>query len=113
MVNSTRVQQKYDLVQKVRRTLLYIIITVFAFVVLFPFLWMVLVAMKEEGEVFKLSLKLAKPFYKNFVDVWKNPYYPFWRFFLNSVIVSVSGGVITTFICALGGYVFAKKRFLF
>jgi multiple sugar transport system permease protein len=105
--------QKFDLRQKVRRLLLYIIITSFAILVLFPFFWMILVAMKDEGEVFKLSLKLAKPFYKNFVEVWKNPYYPFWRFFLNSVIVSVSGGVITTFICALGGYVFAKKDFYF
>ena len=94
-----------------RKVIVYIFLTIAAFVVLFPFIWMIIVSCKEEGEVFKLSLVFAKPWYKNFVEVWKNESYPFWRYFINSVIVSTSGGLITTLICAMGGYVFAKKNF--
>lgn len=102
--------KKSDVVKKI---FLYAALTLGALLVLFPFFWMILVALKPDEQVFALNFVLQHPIFKNFMDIWSNPSYPFGRFFINSVIVSVSGGFFTTLFCALGGYVFAKKDFYF
>lgn len=96
-----------------RKIFLYGVLGFGAIFVLFPFFWMLLVALKPEANVFAINLVLQRPLLKNFIDIWSNPSYPFGRFFLNSVIVAVSGGFLTTLFCSFGGYVFAKKNFYF
>lgn len=86
-------------------------LTLGAGIVLFPFAWMVLVAMKDEGHVFTLDLVLVKPFWTHWRMVWSNPDYPFARFFLNSLIVATAGATGTTLLCTLAGYAFAKRDF--
>jgi len=97
----------------IRRTLVYIAITLGAIFVLFPFFWMIFVAIKPEGQAFSLTLEFAKPLWKNFISIWTDPSYPFWRFFVNSLVVATSGALLTTLFCSMGGYVFAKKDFYF
>ncbi|PKN02102.1 MAG: carbohydrate ABC transporter permease [Elusimicrobia bacterium HGW-Elusimicrobia-1] len=96
-----------------KKTFLYVALAVGAVFVLFPFFWMILVALKPDEQVFALNFILQKPLLKNFVDIWTNPSYPFGRFFVNSLIVATSGGFFTALFCSLGGYVFAKKDFYF
>lgn len=95
----------------VKSLILYIFMSVGAVFVLFPFFWMIFVAVKPEGQAFSLTVSFAKPLWKNFISIATDPSYPFWRFFINSVIVATSGGLLTTLFCAMGGYVFAKKDF--
>lgn len=102
---------KKGFIPTIRRVLLYITLFFFAIFVLLPFFFMIYISLKQEGTAFKFDLSFVSPLLGNFIDVWKNPSYPFWRFFLNSVIVATGGATITTFICALGGYAFAKKDF--
>ncbi|MDI6757184.1 MAG: carbohydrate ABC transporter permease [Endomicrobiia bacterium] len=96
-----------------KKTFLYVALAVGAVFVLFPFFWMILVALKPDEQVFALNFILQKPLLKNFVDIWTNPSYPFGRFFVNSLVVATSGGFFTALFCSLGGYVFAKKDFYF
>ncbi len=49
----------------------------------------------------------------NFSEVLFNKDFPFKRFFLNSLIVAFFSGALTTLICTMGGYAFAKKQFVF
>jgi len=95
----------------IRKIIIYIFMIIGAIFVLFPFFWMIIVALKPEGHEFRFDLIFQKPIWKNFADVWQNESYPFWRFFLNSIIVSTIGATATTFLCALSGYAFAKKDF--
>ena len=95
----------------VKSLILYIFMSVGAVFVLFPFFWMIFVAVKPEGQAFSLTVSFAKPLWKNFISIATDPSYPFWRFFINSVIVATSGGLLTTLFCSMGGYVFAKKDF--
>lgn len=95
----------------IKRVIIYILMFLGAIIVLFPLFWMIYTALKPSGEELKLSLKFNKPLLKNFIVVWTNPDFPFWRYFLNSVVVATFGATFSTFFAGLGGYVFAKKNF--
>lgn len=95
----------------IRKTLIYLLMSIGAVFVLFPFFWMIITALKPGDQIFKLNIAIQKPIFKNFIDVITDPTYPFWLFFLNSVIVSVCGASLSTWICSLAGYAFAKKEF--
>lgn len=95
----------------VKRLLIYSAMTAGAVFVLFPFFWMIFVAVKPEGQAFSLTISFAKPLWRNFVSICTDPSYPFWKFFINSVIVATAGAFLTTLFCSMGGYAFAKKDF--
>lgn len=97
--------------EKIRLFFLFVILTLGAFIVLFPFLWMIYVSMKTSGTEFKIDLSFVTPIFKNFLEVWNNDAFPFSKYFLNSLIVAGSGAFLTSLFCSMGGYVFAKKRF--
>jgi len=48
---------------------------------------------------------------ENFSKILKNDNFPFAMFFMNSLIVAFGTALLTTMICTMGGYVFAKKDF--
>jgi ABC-type glycerol-3-phosphate transport system permease component len=47
----------------------------------------------------------------NFSEILFNKDFPFFRFFLNSLVVATLAGIITVCLCTTAGYSFAKKRF--
>ena len=47
----------------------------------------------------------------NFKDILYNENFPFKMFFINSLTVAFLAALLTTIICTMGGYVFAKKKF--
>ena len=79
-----------------RKTILYVGLTVAAVVVLFPFFWMVATAFKE-------------PTLENFRRVLSD--YGFARYFVNIVIVATTAALFATLFATMAGYVFAKKDF--
>ncbi|RLD18462.1 MAG: carbohydrate ABC transporter permease [Caldiserica bacterium] len=105
MINERRIREF------IKRVILFIILSIGAIIVLFPFFWMLYIALKSPGKEFVLDFSFVKPFYANFLRVWKNESFPFGRFFLNSLIVATSGATLTALFCSMGGYVFAKKNF--
>ncbi|MCD6423081.1 MAG: carbohydrate ABC transporter permease [Elusimicrobia bacterium] len=97
--------------RKLRNSLVFTALLIGAFFMLFPFLWMLFVALKKSGHGFLLDFEFVKPIYANFLEVWKNSSFPFSKFFLNSLIVAGGGAFLTALFCSMGGYVFAKKKF--
>lgn len=95
----------------VRRGILYITLTFFAFVVMLPFFWMLITAIKPNSLALSLKIVFEKPVYKNFIDTLFNPDYPFYKYFFNSLYVSFSGALLTCILASLAGYVFSKKDF--
>ena len=80
-------------------------------VALFPVLWMLLASIKPPNESFGTigSMVTRAPTVSNYVSV--AGLFPLVRNFFNSVVVSVSGTLVTVFLCSLAGFAFAKYEF--
>lgn len=81
-----------------------------AVIILVPFLWMFSVSIKPANEPFAIPVRLwpENPTFKNY----ENAFYPeFRRYFLNSIIVSVSTMILSVSIGLLAAYGFGRFRF--
>lgn len=96
-----------------RRGTLYIALLVVGSTMLVPYVWMVSTSLKEPQSVFRVPIQwLPHPLvWRNYAEIWRIPYVPFLRFFLNSVFVAAcvtAGHVLTS---AWAAYAFARLRF--
>jgi multiple sugar transport system permease protein len=85
----------------------------FSISMLLPFVWMLSASFKIEADVFNVPIDWIPraPTLTNYVKVWSSSV-PFYKFFLNSVKVTlwcVTGEVVTS---ALAGYAFARIKFI-
>ncbi|MDC7232123.1 MAG: carbohydrate ABC transporter permease [Spirochaetales bacterium] len=87
------------------------LIFIACFLALFPILWMLLIAVKPVTESFGTIREIlpSRIAFENFYQV--SLLMPIWQNFLNSVIVSLSGTILTVFFCSLAGFAFAKYKF--
>ena len=76
-----------------------------------PFLWMVLSSLKSPNEIWSFPPVFFpdKIQWSNYIDAWNA--LPFNRFFLNTLLVSISVTIGQLFTCSLGGYAFARLNF--
>jgi multiple sugar transport system permease protein len=79
-----------------------------AFVVLFPFLWVLAASLKPPVELNRPSLWGFKPTMANWVEVWLGS--PFSRYFLNSIVVGVLTVGISLLVGAPAAYAFSRFR---
>lgn len=84
---------------------------VMAVISIFPLLYMVSLAFQPVGEILGATPHLipAHPTVQNFVQAWTEN--SFGRYFLNSVVVSLSTVVLTDVIAALAAFAFARYKF--
>jgi len=96
---------------KKHKIITYIFLVAFSLYFLFPFIWMVLTALKTEGEVFQYPIKFLpdSPQWKNFLDAWKAQ--PFGTYMKNSLIVTVLTTVGQLLSCSLVAFGFARYDF--
>lgn len=78
---------------------------------LFPFFWMVSNALRSNAEVLAVPVRLLPSTFEwdNFAKAWTQ--LPFGRFFVNSLVISVSVTAITVVVSSLSGYAFARLKF--
>lgn len=88
-----------------------LVLVLFAVIMLFPFVWMVLGSLTPKSELFAVPMKLIPSTWmgKNYLDVFKK--IPFQQFYLNTAKVSVLATVGQVVTCALSAYAFAKLEF--
>ena len=96
---------------KIKRPLLYIALIAGAFIMLVPFIWMVLTAFKLPDEVLTMPPKFLPSTlnFKNFTDAFDAA--PFGRYFFNSFFVTVVSTALQVLTSALAGYAFARFEF--
>ena len=77
----------------------------------YPFLWMVSAALKDQLEVFTSGLSLIpeKPIWENFQRAWVDA--DFSQYLLNTVIVTVATVLLVLIRCSMTGYVLARYSF--
>jgi len=92
-------------------TLAYALLIIFAFIMLMPFVWMLLSTFKDQRELFEFPPKFLpkKLTLNNYIEVFKTV--PFVRYYLTSLLVTFSSVVLNLFSSSLAGYAFAKYRF--
>jgi ABC-type glycerol-3-phosphate transport system permease component len=93
------------------RIAVYLLVTVAVLVVIFPLVWMLLSAVKTNGEIIDPSAPLIPAHWRwsNLRDAWDLA--PFGRYFLNSAIFSVVTTVGQVATGILAGYAFAMYDF--
>jgi multiple sugar transport system permease protein len=93
------------------RTGLYLALGVSSFVMVAPFVWLVLTSFKPSSEIVTETPRLL-PVTWTLENYFKLPTVaPFVRFFLNSVLISGISTILVALGSAACGYVFAKYRF--
>ncbi len=86
-----------------------LVAVVLALMAIFPLLYMLSIAFKGPTEVFQPNLLPNKPSLDNFVYVLTEV--PFWRYLINTFIVSAVVTVAALFFHTMAGYALARLRF--
>ncbi|HIT90403.1 MAG TPA: sugar ABC transporter permease [Candidatus Merdenecus merdavium] len=88
-----------------------VILTIIAAAWLFPIIWIILTAFREEGGRF-VSYIIPKRFtLQNFINLFTNPNYPFVKWFLNTLFVSVVSCIFSTIITVAMAYTLSRIQF--
>jgi ABC-type glycerol-3-phosphate transport system permease component len=92
--------------------LLYGILVIGAFIMAFPFYWMLITTMKPEAEVYtsKIILFSRNISFEVYKKLLTDPLLPVLRFFCNSVIMSVIAMTLCVATAVLAAYPLAKRR---
>jgi raffinose/stachyose/melibiose transport system permease protein len=87
---------------------------VFTFLVIIPFLWMIVMSLRTTGEILNDPLGLPRTIrWENYVRLFLDPQIAFHRYFYNSIIVTLLALILTIALSTLGGYGFGRRRYEF
>lgn len=94
-----------------KRIIKIVILSIGAFVMVFPFLWMILTSLKTLPEAISIPPTLfpASPQYQNYREAVSVA--PFGLYLRNSIIVSVGGTLLTLVLTVLSAYAFTIYEF--
>lgn len=96
-----------------RKGILTVIMFAISLLFLLPFFWMLVTSFKIEKDVFVYPIEWIPKQWNaisNYKEVWFGDY-PFWKYYLNSIKVSVITMIISSLVSALAAYGFSKVRF--
>lgn len=84
-----------------------------AVMMLFPFIWMLLTALKTKTEAIQVPPTIVPETFhwENFVKIFE--IFPFGKFYMNTIIATIVITVGQVFFCALAAYAFARLEFPF
>lgn len=91
--------------------IIYVLLTILAFIFVYPFLWMLSASFKTQDEFFADGLSLIPKHlsFDNFIRAWNSA--NFSVYFKNSLMVTVSVVLIVLFATSLAGYVIGRYSF--
>jgi putative chitobiose transport system permease protein len=90
----------------------YLVLCLLAVLTVFPFVWVFFTSFKGANDpIFSVPPQLIPqdPTFENYLRVWRQ--LPVWRFYLNSVLVTMGIVIINTLFSALAAYPLAKMKF--
>ncbi|MHB8279132.1 MAG: carbohydrate ABC transporter permease [Candidatus Humimicrobiaceae bacterium] len=93
-----------------KRILRWLFLSVFVVYSLIPMVIVIFTSLKTPGEMFVNVIAPPKSFYfGNYINVWIGT--QFWRFFINSLIISIPTVIIVVACSIFAGFAFAKLKF--
>jgi multiple sugar transport system permease protein len=97
--------------KKASSILILFMMVIFSLLILFPIYWVVKTSITPETEMYKLPLNILPTNITIFNYIEINQYITFFRFFINSVFVSLSSSVLSVLSAMLAGYSLARFFF--
>jgi multiple sugar transport system permease protein len=88
------------------RMVLYVVLSLGSLLMVGPFIWMILTALKSTGEVGTFTWLPREFHWSNFVEAMDAA--PFLRYFWNSLVLTVGQTALTLVFCTMAGYALAK-----
>ncbi|CAN7344100.1 carbohydrate ABC transporter permease [Arthrobacter sp. LjRoot14] len=88
------------------RVALYAVLSLGSLLMVGPFIWMILTALKSTGEVGTFTWLPREFHWSNFVEAMDAA--PFLRYFWNSLVLTVGQTALTLVFCTMAGYALAK-----
>ena len=89
----------------------YLCLLVYLVISMYPFLWMISSAVKDNTDILTSTSLIPRQIHLDIIiDVWNR--LDFWKYFLNSMLISVPVMLGVILVYSLAGYGFAKTRFL-
>ena len=88
------------------RAVLYAVLLLGSVLMIGPFIWMILTALKSTGEVSTFSWLPTQFHWSNFVEAMDAA--PFLRYFWNSLVLTLGETALTLVFCTMAGYALAK-----
>ena len=98
---------------RLNKVIMYVVLTVMAFIMLVPFAWMILTAVKTNQEAISVD-----PFYifphngwhwENFLEVWKS--YNFLILYKNTLLMILFRVICAVLTATMAGYAFGRLKF--
>jgi multiple sugar transport system permease protein len=111
-VDYIKIEKKAGAKKGAARFITYILLVLWAFVVLFPFYWMVLTSFKGYGAYnseYIPKLYTLSPTLQNYIDAFSEV--PLARYFLNTVIFTVITTALMLVVITLAAFAFARLEF--
>lgn len=101
----------YSKSQRIMRGIIFTIMLLFALMMLYPLVYIVLGSFKENGELLRGG---ANPFpshfiIENYIQAWQQANFAVYT--KNSIFISLGVMVLTLLNCSMAGYVFNRKNF--
>ncbi|WP_181346915.1 carbohydrate ABC transporter permease [Thalassobacillus sp. CUG 92003] len=107
-------QNKVKFAPVLKKIVVYALLIMVAIIMVGPFIWLLSTSLKSGGEnVFSYPPQLIpeQVSFGNYVEVMKT--FPFARYLLNSVIVTVFTVILTVIFCTMAAYPLARMNFRF
>jgi len=106
-------QERFERSRKIRTTLTYTLLTVWALIVLFPFYWMVLTSIKSYSAYnaeYVPQLYTTAPTMQNYTDAFTAV--PLARYFMNTVIFTAVTTALMLVVIVLAAFAFSRLEFV-
>lgn len=82
--------------------------------IIIPFIWMVIMSFRTTGEILSNPYGLPTSLnFDNYAELLFSPRIAFYRYFYNSVVVTVGSLFLTLAVSTLAGYAFGRSRYRF
>lgn len=97
--------------KKLKKDMLYVILTALGIVMIFPFFWMISCAFRRPNELLTSPPRLlpASPTVSSFIHVLFETEVP--RYFMNSVIIATTATVLCICVAIPAAYSFARHNY--
>lgn len=89
----------------------YLVLSLLAIVMVFPFFWMLMSSLKDATQIYQLRLFPSHPILDNYATIFSSSRSQFPQWFLNSAIVAIATTLSVLFFDSLVGYSLSKFTF--
>lgn len=95
--------------ERISKIIIYIILGIISIIWILPFVYLILqsFAVKYETNV----IVPQQWTFNNYIALFNDPIYPFWRWYLNTLVIALIVSVLNTVLTLISAYAFSRLRF--